>query len=41
MVAILVSQKNEMVAMFMSQTSLVGVELFSYVNVFFCSNKFA
>ena len=41
MVAILVSQNNEMVAMFMSQTSLVGVELFSYVNVFFCSNKFA
>ena len=41
MVAILVSQNNEMVAMFMSQTSLVEVELFSYVNVFFCSNKFA
>ena len=28
-------------AMLVSQTSPVGVELFSYVNAFFCSNKFA
>ena len=39
--AILVSQNNEMAAMFVSQTNPVGVELFSYVNAFFCSNKFA
>ena len=39
--AILVSQNNEMAAMLVSQTSPVGVELFSYVNAFFCSNKFA
>ena len=41
MVAILVSQNNEKAAMLVSQTSAVGVELFSYVNAFFCSNKFA
>ena len=41
MVAILVSQNNETAAMFVFQTSPVGVELFSYVNDFFCSNKFA
>ena len=40
-VAILVSQNNETAAMLMSQTSSVGVRLFSYVNAFFCSNKFA
>ena len=39
--AIFVSQNNETAAMFVSQTSLVGVELFSYVNTFLCSNKFA
>ena len=39
--AILVSQKNETAAMLMSQTSPVGVELLSYANAFFCSNKFA
>ena len=39
--AILVPQNNETAAMFMSQTSPLGVELFSYVNAFFCSNKFA
>ena len=39
--AILVSQNNETAAMFVSQTSPVGVELFSYVTAFFCSNKFA
>ena len=27
--------------MLVSQTRSVGVELFSYVNAFFCSNKFA
>ena len=41
MAAILVSQNNETAAMFVSQTSPVGVELFSYVNAFFCSNKFS
>ena len=39
--AILVSQNNETVAMLVSQTSPVGVELFSCANAFFCSNKFA
>ena len=38
---ILVFQNNETAAMLVSQTSPVGVELFSYVNAFFCSNKFA
>ena len=41
MAAILVSQNNETAARLVSQTSPVGVELFSYVNTFFCSNKFA
>ena len=41
MAAIFVSQNNETAAMFVSQTSPVGVEHFSYVNAFFCSNKFA
>ena len=41
MAAILVSQNNETKAMFVPQTSLVGVELSSYVNAFVCSNKFA
>ena len=41
MAAIFVSQNNETAAIFVSQTSPVGVELFSYVKVFFCSNKFA
>ena len=41
MAAIFVSKNNETVAMFVSQTSPVGAELFSYVNAFFCSNKFA
>ena len=35
MKAILVSQNNETVAMFVSYFSPVGVELFSYVNAFF------
>ena len=38
--AILVSQNNETAAMLVSQTSPVGVELFSYANAFVCSNKF-
>ena len=38
--AILVSQNNETVAMLVSQTNPVGVELFSDANAFFCSNKF-
>ena len=35
------SQNNEMAAMLVSQTSPMGVELFSYANAFFRSNKFA
>ena len=41
MAAILVSQNNETMAMLVSQTNPVGVELFSYAKAFFCSNKFA
>ena len=41
MAAILVSQNNETAAMLVSQTSPLGVELVSYANAFFCSNKFA
>ena len=39
--AILVSQNNETAAMLVSPTSSVGVELLSYANAFYCSNKFA
>ena len=39
--AILVYQNNETAAMLVNQTNPVGVELFSYVNAFFSSNKFA
>ena len=39
--AILVSQNHETAAMLVSQTNPLGVELFSYANAFFCSNKFA
>ena len=39
--AILVFQNNKTAAMFVFQTSPVGVDLFSYVNTFFCSHKFA
>ena len=39
--AILVSQNNEAAAMLVYQTNPVGVELFSYANDFFCSDKFA
>ena len=38
--AILVSQNNETAAMLVSQTGPLGVELFSYANAFFYSNKF-
>ena len=41
MAAMYVSQNNETAAMFVSQTSPVAAELFSYVNAFSCSNKFA
>ena len=37
--AILVFQNNETAAMLVNQTNPVGVELFSFVNTFFCSNK--
>ena len=39
--AILVSHNNETAAMLVSQTTPLGVELFSYANAFFCSNKLA
>ena len=39
--AILVSQNNETAAILVSQTNPLGVELFSYANAFFCSDKFA
>ena len=38
---IFLSQNNELVAMLVYQTNPVGVEHFSYVNTFFCSNTFA
>ena len=38
--AILVFQNNESAAMLVFETSPAGVELFSYVNAFFCSHKF-
>ena len=37
----LVFQDNETAAMLVSQTGPPGVELFSYAEAFFCSNKFA
>ena len=37
--AILVSQNNKTAAMLVSQTNPMGVELFSYVKTFFCSNN--
>ena len=39
--AMLVFQRNETAAMLVYQTNPVGVQLFSYVNTSFCSNKFA
>ena len=41
MAAILVFQNTETVAMLVYQTNPVGVQLFSYINTFFSSNKFA
>ena len=41
MVAMLVFQGNETAAMSEYQDNPVGVELFSYLNAFFRSNKFA
>ena len=38
--AILVFLSNKMAAMLVFRAILVGVELFSYVNTFFCSNEF-
>ena len=38
---ILVSQNLETAAMLVSQINPVGVELFSYANNIFCSNRFA
>jgi hypothetical protein len=38
--AVLVFQNNETAAMLAFQTNPVGVQLFSYVNTFFCSEKF-
>ena len=37
----LVFQNNETAAMFLFQTKLEGVGVFSKVNNFFCSHKFA
>ena len=39
--AILVFQNNKTAAMLVFPTNPVGVDLFSYVNTFFCVNKFA
>ena len=39
--AILVFQNNKTAAMVVSQNRPPGVELFSYADAFFCSNKFA
>ena len=41
MAAILVFQNNETAAMLVYQENPLGVELFSHVNDFFCSNKLA
>ena len=39
--AILMFQNIETVAMLVNQSNPVAVQLFSYVNTFFCSTKFA
>ena len=39
--AILVFQNNETAAMLVNPENPLGVELFSYVKTFFCSNKLA
>ena len=36
-----VFRNNEMAAMLVFQTNLLGVELFSHVNALFCPNKLA
>ena len=41
MSVILVFQNNETAAMLVFQSNPVGVELFSYINTLFCSNKLA
>ena len=41
MSVILVFQNNETAAMLVFQTNPVGVEIFSYINTLFCSNKLA
>ena len=41
MSVILVFRNKETAAMFVFQTNSVGVELFSYINTLFCSNKLA
>ena len=35
----LVSQNKEMAAMLVSQTKLLGIELYFYANTFFCFSK--
>ena len=37
--AMLVSQNKEMAAMLVSQTKPLGIELYFYVNTFFCFSK--
>ena len=39
--AAMVFQNNKMAAMLVYQDNRVGIELFSYVNTFFCSYKLA
>ena len=41
MAAMLVLENSETADKLVNQTNPVGVQLFSYVNTFFCSNKFA
>ena len=41
MSSILVFQNNETAAMLFYRTNPVGVQLYSYVNTFFCCNQFA
>ena len=40
MAAMLVLENSETADKLVNQTNPVGVQLFSYVNTFFCSNKF-
>jgi len=41
MAAVLVFQNKETAGILIYQTNTVEVQLFSYVIIFFCSNKFA